>query len=198
MTLAQDRCRAKGGRAACPKHGMKSLPTFTSANNFEEFLTSQIDVEDGDELLRSKLIAKVSASTTIHQGNKLALLTTLPDLEGEALRTWESDCAVRDELDEYEADWKELDQNIQFDVDLEKGAHQLHVELLYIPSALRKQGLGSKMLQQITATADKHGYTVSLEPNDGFGMNVMTLAKIYGSHGFQWKNTKTMVRFPQS
>lgn len=179
MTTTQSRCRSKHGRENCPTHGA-GRANGVYPRSFDDVVAVR-SMEVKDESLRADFISTIAS---------------LPRNPTE-LSVSESNAAVQDEIDGFEADWADIDEHIQFDVKIRGGKKELHVGLIYLPPQLRKQGFGSKMLEQITQTADKYGYVATLEPDDGFGMSKMMLGKIYGSHGFTWRDTSTMRRYPQ-
>jgi ribosomal protein S18 acetylase RimI-like enzyme len=76
----------------------------------------------------------------------------------------------------------------------------LYLSDLYIKPGFKGQGIGSKVMQEIVAFADKHGLSMVLIPEPDTG-SVQRLVKFYSRFGFklnQGKNIDFTLRLPLS
>lgn len=75
--------------------------------------------------------------------------------------------------------------------------HQFITLLLFVvPLPLRRQKLGTQMLNDLKTIADKYQYKIDLSPDSKYGTDLKILSKFYREHGFVWTNDHTMVRLP--
>jgi len=58
------------------------------------------------------------------------------------------------------------------------------IDLISVPADLRGRGCAQQVLDIITAWADRHGETVTLEATPNFGSDIRRLIGLYGRYGF--------------
>ncbi|MFJ9827721.1 GNAT family N-acetyltransferase [Streptomyces sp. NPDC101160] len=76
---------------------------------------------------------------------------------------------------------------IEFD-----SAGHLALSKLIVPSDLRNQGLGTRVMQLLTAEADRQGVTMTGTPSGEFGASsVHRLRRFYGRFGFSVNGGRT-------
>ena len=63
-------------------------------------------------------------------------------------------------------------------------AGHLVVDKVVVPAADRGRGVGSAVMQDLTAEADKRGLPMALTPDGAFGGNVSRLREFYSRFGF--------------
>jgi L-amino acid N-acyltransferase YncA len=59
-----------------------------------------------------------------------------------------------------------------------------------VPVKLRNQGIGTKLMNDLTRLADEHGFKITLTPSDSYGGNVTKLKDFYQRFGFVFNKGK--------
>ena len=76
----------------------------------------------------------------------------------------------------------------------------IHLAFIGVPDDKRKQGLGTKMMEQLVYCADKYQYDVQLNIEPKFGVGKKVLKGFYKKYRFKetnmYKNNAEMVRKP--
>jgi GNAT superfamily N-acetyltransferase len=65
------------------------------------------------------------------------------------------------------------------------GSGHLRLSEIVVPAEQRGQGVGSRVMQEITDYADANGMPVALSPDGAFGGSVRRLKEFYGRLGFR-------------
>lgn len=81
----------------------------------------------------------------------------------------------------------------------------LTLDLLAVPAAQQRQGVGSRALTALTRYADDHGLALALTPDSGFGTPRTALERLYRAHGFgsnlgrkrDFRTRQSFTRYPQ-
>lgn len=63
-------------------------------------------------------------------------------------------------------------------------ARSITLEKLIVPAGIRGRGLGSAVMRDVVAYADRHGKQVRLTPSGAFGGSPRRLARFYARFGF--------------
>ena len=77
----------------------------------------------------------------------------------------------------------------------------LVIDQIVVPKLLRRTGVGTRIMTDFTALADKNNVIIALSPSNVFGLPEASLEVFYMKFGFRtFKPTKndseTMVRYP--
>jgi len=60
----------------------------------------------------------------------------------------------------------------------------LALDLISVPRSEQRHGQGTQALAALTTLADRHGLTLALTPDSGFGTPMTVLHRFYRAHGF--------------
>ena len=83
----------------------------------------------------------------------------------------------------------------------------LFLHAIQVPKEMRKQGMGTAFMEELTALADQEGKTVFLTPSRDFGAtSVARLRRFYGRFGFKrnlgrnkdFRSAEAMIRVPKA
>jgi len=96
--------------------------------------------------------------------------------------------------------------NADVDIGVKQAEGELYmtVSLLRLPKADRKKGIGTAIMKELCAYADKKSIIVALSPTSEFGTGKATLMRFYKSFGFinnsgrnkNWQVRETLIRYP--
>ncbi len=95
---------------------------------------------------------------------------------------------------------------VEIDAYLHSEKRILHISRIMVQKDLRKQGLGTKAMEDLAAFADQFGLMITLSPSTDFGgSSVDRLKRFYGRFGFVrnkgrnkiWEIRETMYRRPR-
>lgn len=86
-------------------------------------------------------------------------------------------------LEELIRGWTAL--GVEVDAYLDSNRRMIKLARLVVPKEQRKEGIGSKVMEDLTALADEFGLTIALSPSTDFGAtSVDRLRRFYGRFGF--------------
>lgn len=113
-----------------------------------------------------------------------------------------------EEISDLESDLIELHNKYKDKASLyisnRKYPDSLHLHEIIIPKEHRNSGIGTSIMNDLTALADKHNKRISLSPSNDFGGSVKRLKEFYKRFGFyenkgrnkNYQFMETMIRRP--
>lgn len=108
----------------------------------------------------------------------------------------------RDGVNEIKKKYKELER---LNVIIDEDTMITEIKLIRINKDAQNQGIGSKVMKDLTDLADEHDMVLSLTPEGSFGVSKSVLVKFYKKFGFVDNSGKnkyyeaegTMIRQPK-
>jgi len=122
------------------------------------------------------------------------------------------DITASDNIDKDRSDFDRLvlskKLNIEYTAyfNVTQGEKNIKLASIFVPKEARKEGIGSKFMEELTQFADRQGYVIVLTPSKDFGAtSVSRLRKFYGKFGFKrnlgrnknYLYIETMIRNPK-